>query len=98
MRVRIVFGVMLSILCISAYANPSHCYSIQIQAGKNDISDYIKLLRELGYECSVRGVFNEEYDIKIKSEMVSFSAQDPLKTWVNEKVIPRVIAREEISL
>lgn len=93
-------GSEVTPLCDShvSYSDGASKLAIQIQAGKNDISDYIKLLRELGYECSVRGVFNEEYDIKVKFEMVSFSAQDPLKTWVNEKVIPQVIAREEISL
>ena len=35
MRLRVLFGVTLSILCISAYANLSHCYSIQNQDSKN---------------------------------------------------------------
>ena len=35
MRLQILCGVTLSALCTFAYANPSHCYSIQNQDSKN---------------------------------------------------------------
>ena len=87
-------------LCESQVSYPEDASKLahQIQAGRDDISDYIKLLRGIGYECTVNGVFKETYDIKVGSEALHFDAQEPLKKWVNERVIPRVIAREEITV
>ena len=73
-------------------------FATQIYQGGGDISDYINLVRELGHECNQRGVLNTTFEVRVNSQVINFDDADSFKEWVNEKLVTRVIAREEIAL
>ncbi len=83
---------------LSTYSEEVSKLATKIYSGKGDISDYINLVRSLNYECVQKGVIKTTFDVKVNSQIFNFEDDDTFKNWVNENLVSRIDARDEISI
>ena len=83
---------------LSTYSEEVSRLATKIYGGRGDISDYINLIRSLNYECVQKGVINTTFDVKVNSQVFNFENDGTFKNWVNENLVSRIVAREEISI
>jgi RNA polymerase subunit RPABC4/transcription elongation factor Spt4 len=83
---------------LSTYSEEASRLATKIYGGGGDISDYINLIRSLNYECVQKGVIKTTFDVKVNSQIFNFENDDTFKNWVNENLVSRIVAREEISI